>query len=143
MASSSIPALKKSLRALLAARTALSDVQVVYGAPLPNPAREFIWLGDVTGSQDWATIGHTRVEDYDLDVLVSVAREGTDQQAATERAFELASEIELALRADQTVSGAVTVASFGGNVNLTELASTDGMSRGAHLTVQVHCMNYI
>lgn len=142
MATSSIPTLIENLRAMLAARTQLDDVQITVGIPLPSPSREFIALLDVSGNQDWSTLGHTREEQYDLDVLISVAQQTNDQQPSTVRAFEIAAELENALRADQTVKGAVTVAAFGGNISLTQLASDDGMARGAHLTVQVHCQNY-
>jgi hypothetical protein len=43
MATSTIPAVKANLVAGLTARAALSDVQVSYGPPLPNPSREMIW----------------------------------------------------------------------------------------------------
>jgi hypothetical protein len=144
MATSSIPTLKKNLQSLLAARTQLHDVLISYGPPLASPPREFIWLGDVEGDQDWATIGgRVREETYDLSLLVSVVREGQDQQGATERAFDLLAEVEDALRSDPTVTDAVLMASVGGRVDLAELASPDGMRRGAHLAAQIHCWTHI
>jgi hypothetical protein len=144
MSSSSIPTLKRNLQSLLAARTALHDVTISWGPPLPNTPREYISLGDVVGDQDWATVGGlTRLFRSDLALLVSVLREGQEQQAATERAFALLAEVESAVRADQTVGGAVLVAGVGGRIDLVELPSPDGMRRGAQVTAQIHCMTHI
>jgi hypothetical protein len=141
VASSSIPALKRKLKARLEARTALSGVQISYGAPLPNPGREYIWLGDADGNQSAATMNPVtkpRNEEYTLQVRIWAQVEGTNQQTATERAFTLAAEIENELRDDITVNGAVRGAQFGeGEFRLEEMASDT--ARAALLTVSVFC----
>jgi hypothetical protein len=140
MATSTIPALKGNLVALLKARTGLTGVQVSYGPPLPNPSREFIWCGKATGEQAWMTVAKTKSEEYELEIVILVLREGADMQAADERCFALFAELENALRADTTVSGAVADATVAG-FELGEFA-TDS-SREASLTVQVACKAWI
>ena len=142
MPSSSIPVLKSNLQALLAARPNLANVQISYGAPLPDPSREFIWIADVHGTEDWMAMA-VKQEDYSLDVVINVTVEGPDQQAATERCFVLRDEIETVLLADTSVNGAVMTAKLGGAVDLVELVSNDGLTRGADLTVRVVVMNRI
>jgi hypothetical protein len=142
VASSSIPTLKQNLVTLLAARPALNGVQVSYGPPLPNPGREFVWCGKATGDQSWMTVGGTKLEEYDQQVLISVLREGVDMHAADARCFVLFAELEALLRADQTVTGAVAVAAVEG-FELGEGVAPDGTSRESTLTVQVACQAYI
>jgi hypothetical protein len=141
VAVSTIPAVKAALLARLESRPGLTGVQICYGAPIPNPSREFVWLGNVSGDQEWAAIGQlSRSEEYDLEVIVMVRREGSDQQACTERCFEIAEELAAELRSDPTlaIGGRAFVASFGGAIELEESASDT--ARGSTLTVGVHCM---
>lgn len=136
MAASTIPAFKAALATALRARANLATVQVSYGAPLPSPADEFIWLADVEGEQEAAALGAQRREEiYDLLTIVNVIRAGADQQAVTERAFALAAEIEDELRGDGTVGGTVRFAEVAGPFRLEEMASDT--HRGAQLTVTV------
>lgn len=138
MATSTIPALKAALLSLLAARAGLAGVQVVYGAPLPNPGREFISLGGTDGSQETAALGRLRrEEEYRLTIYVSVLREGQDQQAATERVFALVAEVEDAVRADPSVGGVVRTALLDGPFTLEE-GATD-THRTALVTVSLLC----
>lgn len=138
MATSTIPALKAGLLSLLSARAGLSGVQVVYGAPLPNPGREFISLGGTEGEQQTAALGRLRrEEEYRLTIYASVLREGLDQQACTERAFELVEEIEDAVRADPTIGGAVRTALVDGPFTLEE-GATDA-HRTALVTIALLC----
>lgn len=145
MATSTIPTLKANLKAALDTLAAtngnaLHNVRISYGAPLPGDAREFVWLGDADGDQQWAAIGHQRrEEDYQVTVTIFAAKEGTDQQATTERAFAMAAAIETQLRSDPTVAGAVRVCGFGGQIKLEERASQDGKRRGALLDVTLTC----
>lgn len=144
MASSSIPAFKAALLALLRARPNLANVQVTYGPPLPSPAREFIQVGDVDGQQGWSTVGgQTRQEDYTVKVTTSVTVEGVNFQTANERAFVLVAEIEAALRGDQTVSATVMSAQFGGVVSTTDLVHPDGNSSGVNVESGVKVINRI
>lgn len=138
---SSIPAVKAALLSLLNNRPLLANVQVSYGAPLPDPALEFIWLADVHGTEEWMSMA-TKQEDYALDVILNATVEAPDQQAATERAFVFRDEVEAVL-VDSSVTGIVESAKVGGNIDLVELASNDGMRRGANLTIQVVVFNQI
>jgi hypothetical protein len=140
--SSSIPAVKANLLTLLPARTALANVQVSYGAPVPSPALEFIWLGDVDGTEEYLAM-NVKQEDYNLDVVINATIEAPDQQIATERAFVFRDEIDAMLLADKTIGGAVIDAKVGGSVKLAELVSTDGMRRGANLTIQIVVFNQL
>lgn len=138
MATSTIPAFKAALLTALEARAALAKVQVSYGPPLPQPSAEWIWLGDADGEQDAAAFGHSRREEtFALTLMVGVKRGGNGQQAATERAFEIAEEIENELRTNADVTATVRLAEIKGPIKLEELASPDGTSRGAHLTITI------
>jgi hypothetical protein len=140
MSNSSVPALKRNLASALQARIAFSGIQVTYGAPLPNPGREYVWLGDVEGDEEPAALGRNRhSETYGLTVIIQAVREGVDQQAATERAYSFRDEIDTQLRSDITVGGALGSgwAYVGGPFRLEELASDT--QRGALLTISVAC----
>ena len=119
---STAPAFKAAFLTALTARTGLSGVTVSYGAPLQAP-REFIALGDINGSQEFAALGALRKDEtYVLDVYVSVLREGNQQQTCTERCFALAAEVEDELRTNVTMSGTVRVAELLSPFNLEEFA---------------------
>lgn len=136
MAVSTIPAFKAALAAALRSRANLANVQVSYGAPLPSPADEFVWLADIEGEQEAAALGAQRREEiYELMVIVNVIRAGADQQAVTERAYALAAEVENELRGDGTVGGVVRFAQVAGPFRLEEMASDT--HRGAQLTITV------
>lgn len=140
MATSSIPALKKNLLAALQGIAGFSQVQITYGAPLPNPSREYVWLGDVEGDEQPAALGAGRhSESYFLTVIIQAIREGVDQEAATERAYAFRDLIDAKLRTDVTVGGALGSgwAFVAGHFKLEELASDQ--QRGALLTIQVAC----
>jgi hypothetical protein len=141
MATSTIPALKSALKTQLAARANLAGVQISYGFPGPMPEVEYIWLADVKGKQEPATIGtRARDETYTLTVIVKSQVSdisNTGQQTATERAFALMAELEAQLRTDPAVNGTVLTAQIEGPIELVELAGDE--SRGALLTVSVYC----
>jgi hypothetical protein len=140
MATSTIPALKTNLVAQLQARAALSQVQVSYGPPLPNPGREFIWCSTTAGSQVWETAAKGKLEEYDQRVVILVVREGVNMQAADARCFALCAELENTLRTDPTVNGAVNDAYLGG-FTLSEGAGDS--ERESTLIVQIHCRAWI
>jgi hypothetical protein len=120
---STAPAFKDALFDALAARNGLSGVTVSYGAPLQGP-REFIALGDISGSQQFAALGAlAKDETYTLDVYVSVLREGNQQQQCTERCFAIAAEIEDYLRTNPTVNNTVRVAELLSPFQLEEYGS--------------------
>ncbi len=120
---STAPTLKKKLYDALSTNADLSDITISYGAPTTGP-REFIALGDISGTQEFAALGKlTKDETYTLSVFVSVLREGNQQQTCTERCFAIASELEDYLRANPTVDGAVRVAQLSSPFTLEEFAS--------------------
>lgn len=137
---SSVPTLKSNLVAILQARAALSEVQVSYGPPLPNPGREFIWVGKAIGAQAWAAGGKTKSEEYEQTVTIVVTHMGVDMAAADARCFALMVELENALRTDTTVGGAVTDATVGG-FELGE--GVDSESRESSLIVRIECRHWI
>ncbi len=144
MATSTIPTLKANLVTQLAARAGLAGVQISYGPPLPNPQREYIWIGDVIGTQEYAAMAapNQRHESYDLQVIIAVLREGVDSKAADDRCFALFGELESQLRGDVTVAGAVTEAHVA-TLKLSEFVAPDDMNRTAQLTVDVTCQAWI
>lgn len=118
MATSTVPVLKNQLKKNLQARVGLSGVQVTQGPPFPLPEVEFIWLGDVKGRQEWATIASPtkpKEEHYDLKVWIRVLRSNTpdDFKTAGDRAFALLAELENELRGDPSVTNTVRVAHVG------------------------------
>ena len=71
--------MKAALLTALTARAGLSGVTVSYGAPTQGP-REFIALSDISGTQEFAMLGHLRKDEtYTLSVYCSVLREGNMQ----------------------------------------------------------------
>lgn len=140
MAESTVPVLKATLTEKLQARPLFANVQVTYGPPLPNPSREFVWLADAEGEEEPAALGRNHHKEvYYLTILIQVERPGTDQQAATDRAYEFRDEIDAYLRSDITVSGALGSgwAYVGGRFSLQELAGDQ--KRGALLEITVSC----
>lgn len=112
MSTSSVPTFKAQLKTNLLARTGLANVQVTHGPPAPVPEAEFIWLGDVRGSQDWAAGQALKSEIYELTVWIRVLASTApdDFKTAGDRVFALLAELENELRGDKTVTGTVTSA---------------------------------
>lgn len=135
MATTTITAMRAALIALLQARAGLSGVQIGYGMPTGALQREHILLGLVEASQEYRAIGTTRkFEDYTVTVHIGVVREGTNQQAADERALALLAEVEGALRTDPTVSNTVMTAEVS-RYRLEPLASET--TREARVTLDI------
>lgn len=136
MATSTIPAYKAALHAALEARVELRNVQVSYGAPLPAPADELVWLAGVEGEQEAAALGAQRREEtFRLTIIIDVFVQGQNQRAATDRAFELMAIIETVLRADGSLGNVVRFSEIDGPLTLEEMASDT--ARGARLTIMV------
>ncbi|MGH2663686.1 MAG: hypothetical protein ACRDH8_12970 [Actinomycetota bacterium] len=99
------------LRALLQGRPGLAGVRLDLGDPGAHLLREHVWITEEPGgTQEWMVPGAgkaTRQETFDLQVRVFVERSGADPTGARARAQVLAEEIELAIRADPTLLGAV------------------------------------
>lgn len=133
---STAPAFKAALYTALQARAGLSGVTISYGAPL-NAPREFIALADISGEQEFAALGALRKnETYTLDIYCSVLREGNQQQACTERCFELAAEIEDELRTNPTMSSTVRVAELRSPFSLEEYGSDQARQSILSLGIQ-------
>jgi hypothetical protein len=103
--------MRAALLAALQARAGLSGVQLGYGMPPGALQREHILFGVVDGTQEYRALGTVRkFEDYTATLFIGVSREGTDQQAADDRALALMAEVEDVLRDDPTVGGTVLTA---------------------------------
>lgn len=127
--------MRAALVALLQARAGLAGVQIGYGMPSGALQREHMLLGTVDASQEYRAIGTTRkYEDYTATLHISVTREGTNQQAADERALALLAQVEAALRSDPTVSGTVLTAEIG-RYRMEPLASET--TREARITLEI------
>lgn len=114
MASSTAPAVKAALVALLA--DALGGVAVAYGPPPPGvlAGREFVWVGAITHTQAAAALGRRRRSDeYEIEVVCDVrGADRVDHQELTERAYELAAAVEDTVRdwePQTVVEGAILV----------------------------------
>lgn len=146
MSASSVPTAKANLVTQLQARPNLSGanrVLITNGPPVP-PEREFIWVGTAEGEQHFGTFGAAglRREEYGLQVVISVLREGADIVGADTRCFALSAEVEAQLRTDPTINGAVMAAEFGG-FKLGEYVTADEMARGSELVVTVNCETWL
>lgn len=113
---SSIPVFKAALVSRLKADGRFSLVDVMYGLPAVNPGQDAVLIGNTRpddptresvlpgGQSQWLGGGSTpcREERYVLEVLISVVRPWrSEQQATTERAFEIAAAIDDSLVAWQ------------------------------------------
>jgi hypothetical protein len=136
---STVPTFKAALLDRLQARDGLAGVQVTYGWPSGSVQRETIMLGGVTGTQEFRTINaRQRMEEYALDVFITVVREGHGrQQNADQRALELMGEVEDDLRDDPTVNNTVLTAELG-RFDLQPMASAE--TREARLTLGINVM---
>lgn len=114
MAFTNAPAAKQALLNVITARTALASVQVSYGHPGDRiDPHESVFVDEVVVQQDWETMGGSsrrRKEDFTIEVVVVVGREGQAQQVAEARAWVLVEEVEQAVRADLTLQGTVMFA---------------------------------
>jgi hypothetical protein len=146
VSTSSVPAFKLALyNALVALQaTTLSGVMVSYGAPFPNPGAEVVWLDDVQGEQVAAFLGRQkRDEDYNLNVIVWVAKQTQSQQVVTERAYVIAGVVETFLRGDPEVSSTVRMAQVKGQFRHEEIISDDGLGRACALSLTINVINRI
>jgi len=135
VATNTITAMRAALITALAARAGLDGVQIGYGMPSGALQREHILLGPVDGTQEYRALGTARkFDDYTVSLFISVTREGTNQQAADERALALMAEVESELRTDPTVGGTVLTAEVS-RYRLEPLASDT--TREARITLDI------
>lgn len=139
MPTSTVPTFKAALLDRLQNRSGLEGVQLSYGWPAGAVQRESIMLGGVNGTQEFRTINAAqRMEEFTLDVFITVIREGqANQQNADERALALMAELEEDLRDDPTVQNTVLTAEVA-SYELQPMASAE--SRETRLTVTVNAM---
>jgi len=139
MPTSSVPAFKAALLQRLQNRSGLQDVQVTYGWPSGAVKRESMMLGGVSGTQEFRTINAAqRMEQFTLDVFITVIREGQgNQQNADQRALELMAEVEEDLREDPTTNNTVLTAEVA-RFDLQPMASAE--TREARLTLGINAM---
>lgn len=144
MATSTVPALKAALLTRLQADAALAGVTVSWGLPFGNLPRELVMLGNATVTAPDSMPGHMamglgeRQESYVLEVKVLVALPA-DQQAVTERAFELAAVVEASLRAWAPEFGSVVSWALVTGSTLEEFVNPNGSEREADVTLAVAC----
>lgn len=108
MATSTVPAVKAQLVALLTA--ALPTVDVTYSHPGDAIQPESVYLGGVRGSHDYPVVRagrKPRQETYTIDVWIEALRDGTTSQEAEERAWVLFGELEDAIADDPTLGLAI------------------------------------
>lgn len=141
MPRSAIPAVKAALVGVI--QGALPNVQVTWAAPRgASSAREWVLVGNVTGDQQAAAIGRLRrKERFRIEVLVSIVKSEIEHpQDLAERAYELAGEIEDALRADELLGLTTSGPLLWARVEKTDLSeSADKGERWAEVTVHVVC----
>jgi hypothetical protein len=140
IAPSTIPAAKTALISILAALHADEpDVEVTWGKPTGELAREWIMVGDASGTQQTAVFGSRhRDERYTITVVYSILEETGDSQTATLRAFELAALLEVDLRFNHTdLNGTVQWALVDGPIDLREFSR--GVPTESQLTITITC----
>lgn len=100
--------------------------------------RDMLLIGEVPkAQQEPAALGkRTRREAYELVIKIKVERKTSDQSVVTERAYDIADEIEECLWEDFTIGGTVLQAQFSIG-QLEEFAGDD--VRAAVVTASVLC----
>ena len=138
MATSTVPSFMAALLTALGARPGLSGTQVAWGVPRGELQKETMIMLDVYGEQTTKAKGlHRREEEFDLLVFISVIRTRGQGQAATERAYALAAELENELRTNPTMTSTVRNARIEGRFQLKQNTPPEGNTTEAALTVTV------
>lgn len=141
MATSTVPAAKAALLALLQARAGLSGVQITWEDPAELIQREAIYFGDTDVDERTAALGYQRRdESYDLELIVRVLQEGDDAQTTETRWWTIVAEIEQTLRATATspsLSGTVLAAKV---TRVQQRGFADAANRTCVGVVTVNCM---
>lgn len=144
MSATLIGTAQDALYEALVAETTLSGLvskkQISLGWPENQPQLEHIWI---TGSVPTWEIGppeldmaEERIESFDLQVNVLVAKKSGGFTAVRDRMLALIEGIREPLRDDHTLSGAVLDAAITGGV-WNESVTQDGRQLEVNLTVQV------
>jgi hypothetical protein len=140
-----VPAVKRALKHVLDDRPGLAGVLISWGTPYPADIPEYIWIGNVEPHEQspsgMRTAPHSREETFSLNVQISVLQTGTeDHELVTERAYELAAEIEDALRDDMTINGSLGNgwAQVGG-LPLEERGPDENATRESVINARIDC----
>lgn len=139
MASSTVPAAKAALLALLQARPGLQGVQVEWAHPGRNIEDESLFFGTTQVPEEPATLGPNRKrnENFTLELVVSVLERGDEAQATEERAWALVAEIENAVRGNDTLGLSQIIKAE--IVHKAERNYAGAPERVAEIVVQVKC----
>jgi hypothetical protein len=151
------PEAKKRIVALIAARPALADVAVTYGAPtrmaqVPQTGdRAMIYLssplpappapGVADGDTEWGALGRVRRrEEYTIAMTADVLMAGDDESGTETRAAQLLSEAQNALTSDPTLGRLLRegVTFESGSLEDTPLEQPEGWRAWA--TCRVRCV---
>lgn len=101
MATTSTPAAKAALLALLRAAPGLSGIQVEWSHPGDKIAPESVFFGGTKLTQRHRSLGPAgdKSEDYTIELWVVVHAPGNDGQSTEQRAWDLAEVVESTIRA--------------------------------------------
>lgn len=130
----------------LQARTNLSGVTVTDGPPTSGAMamREFMYVGNATGTQSYKTFGDnytdSKAEEYTFTFYIDAYRAwGQDQSLATDRAFELFTELEDEIRLNQNAyrANSVYLVQVAGPISLQKYLSPDSQWRLSRLIVGI------
>ena len=140
MTTSDRPAVKRQIVSVLA--DALPGVQVAYAYPGGATRNEVVWLGDVTGSQELAAMGSSRLprnDNWTLEVVVAVTG-AVSEDAADRRCQEIVADLMEAIFAgDRLGDDFQSVAVYPGKLdgpNAFRGAPTEAAASVAELTLE-------
>lgn len=140
---STAPAAITALVALWKARPGLSGVDVHDGQPMSQSSADYICVGHdpadpltaVEGGQVPASLGNrARTETYDVLCSLASTSGATDMAERRARAMALFAEVEAAVRADVTLSGAVMTAQVG-TYSLIQEQTNQGSAAGLRFRI--------
>lgn len=138
-------AVKAAIVDTLAAFEGLDGIQISYGHPGKSIKPRALCVMDIYGETTNTTIGRPRHRDelFNVAIIADVLKKGTDQRGATEGAYELVQQTELAIDADHTLGGipGLVWATVTGPFTLTEQFDADG--RQASIEFFVECKTRI
>jgi hypothetical protein len=100
MASTAIPAIKAALLALLKEAEGLQGITVTAGKE-PERDTEYVWITNAKAARDWKLLKPAPTpldEDVRVTLWVVALMGGADHTESEERAFEIAGEVETAIR---------------------------------------------
>lgn len=149
---STVPAAKAAILTLLQSSTVLGaaadPVQVAWAHPGASIAQESVYMGGVQLDQAPHTSGQRIRESYLVEIIVDVALDGDDPQAAETRMWALVAGVEACF--DTAGSPARKATTLGGAVNLWAVVETieqtpylpGGGQRLSEAVIGVRCESY-